>query len=309
MPSQAFPLSLKEQSAARVLRETVAPVLAEGVTCALRDQPSDPAAYMADFVATRATDSAQHLLDQRRLGQECARLDAELATVNDQLKGARAERARRIPTKSDDVDADHNVAAAVAAWSEVRRIKRLVRSMKIKIKEPLGPSDWPIPEGLVLVQGGQGMGTGALCRQLAHDFGICCVDNTPGRIDPLGAVLAHLRDAPTGTVLLEGFLDPARGAPSSLLTEVLRRVGPPTALLLLHCDEESHARLVVEEACASGEALSTQAVEAITTDWRSRDLLAVEAAARDGRVPTLRVTVDGDFTERMTALLVAVSAS
>ena len=82
-------LSSSEQSAAQALREEVAPVLANGVACAMRDQPSDPAGYMAEYLAVAGAGGAASVLDQRKFGQECARLDAELIAEGAAHCGAR----------------------------------------------------------------------------------------------------------------------------------------------------------------------------------------------------------------------------
>ena len=118
-----------EQAQASLLRSSVAPVLANGVVCAMRDQPADPAGYMAEYLAAAGAGGASAVLDKRKFGQECARLDAELESLNEQLVMARAERARRLP-ESSDAEALRNAAVSAAAWSETRRLKRLMRSMK-----------------------------------------------------------------------------------------------------------------------------------------------------------------------------------
>ena len=47
-----------EQRMASYLREHVAPVLTEGIVAALRDQPLDPAGYLAEFLGARAAAAA-----------------------------------------------------------------------------------------------------------------------------------------------------------------------------------------------------------------------------------------------------------
>ena len=298
----------------RVVRETVAPVLAEGVTYALRDQPSDPAFYMAEFLAARAPDGgAQQVLDQRQLGQECARLDEELAALKEQLDAARAERARRVPSAAD-TDSSRNASVAAASWNELRRLKRLTRSMKVKMGEPLSASDWPIPEGCILVQGGRGGLAASLCRQLATDFSIGLIEaaaaeatGVGGGSDPLGSVLAQLRRQPAAAVLLENYLqDTPRCV--ELLEERGRRVGRPTAVLLLQSDVSTHAARLVEQAAAEGSYLSMAEARASAEDWEVRGLAQIEAAARDACIPALRVAADGDFNAQMTSLLVTISS-
>ena len=74
-----------EVEVARWIHAHVVPVLSEGVVCAMRDQPADPAAYMADFVAARAPDdSAQRLLEHR--------LQLELLPAQRERRGAAARR-------------------------------------------------------------------------------------------------------------------------------------------------------------------------------------------------------------------------
>ena len=40
---------------ARLLKERVAPVLSEGLLLALRDRPTDPPAYLAEFLASKGS--------------------------------------------------------------------------------------------------------------------------------------------------------------------------------------------------------------------------------------------------------------
>ena len=78
MQTAAQKTTAREQAAAADLRATIAPVLANGVVCAMRDQPADPAGYMAEYLAAAGAGDAARVLDERRHAQECARLDAEL---------------------------------------------------------------------------------------------------------------------------------------------------------------------------------------------------------------------------------------
>ena len=57
----AASLTMPDQTVARDLREQIAPVFANGVTCALRDQPADPAGYMAEYLAAAGAGGALSL--------------------------------------------------------------------------------------------------------------------------------------------------------------------------------------------------------------------------------------------------------
>ena len=116
----------------QLLRERIAPVLSEAVVRSLRDQPSDPAGYLAEFVATRSPGNAASLLQQRRLSQEGARLQCELSAITQQLQSTRSvvhQRASVTPAPGTASTSDGIVAAA--GWSEIRRLKRLIRTMKV----------------------------------------------------------------------------------------------------------------------------------------------------------------------------------
>lgn len=237
--------STQETSTESQLRE-LAPLLSEGVTGALRDQPSDPAAYLSDFLASRSSGAAE-TVKQRQQGQTVYQLDLEISALKDQLDAARQERARRRPV-AHEAEAARDAAVAAAAWAEVRRLKRLTRTIKLKISEPLLVGDWPLPEGVVLVQAPPGFGVvSKLCRQLAADFGITLVQAQAGRhrngapADVLATVADALSRQPQATVLLEGYLAGCDGAASAeRLSDCTYNVGHPTALLLLemeHADE------------------------------------------------------------------------
>ena len=289
------PLKPEEQAKASELRNTIAPVLANGVVCAMRDQPADPAGYMAEYLAATGAGGAMRVLDQRKFGQECARLDSELESLKEQIDTARAEKARRLPETSD-AEALRNAAVASASWSEVRRLKRLVRSMKIKISEPLSASDWPLSEGVLLVQGPPHLESKRMCEQLSLDFDVTSVD--VGHDDPLGAVLDALRDSPDQCVLLNGYLTVQRAREQITLIE--RRVGQPTALLIVDADPHVHSQRIRQADGGSREAADEEAFQ-----WANSSVPALETAAREARLPVLRVAADGDFDERMTNLLVA----
>lgn len=303
--SGSLRLSAPEQQAATELRATVAPVLAEGVVCALRDQPADPAGYMAEFLAGRQG-GAQAVLARRRLGQECARLDAELAELNDQLGVARLEASRRLPQLSG-ADVKQEEAMAAASWSEVRRLKRLTRSMKIKISEPLSASDWSIPEGLIFVAGGPGVGARALCAQFGSDFSVGHVA-AAGKgcvADPLGAAQRWIASRPAFAVLVEGFLEGERAREQ--LEQCATRVGRPTALVLLQCDEAVLVSRQLEASASEGGSLARDVAEAKASDWLRVKLPAIEAAAREAKLPVLKVECGEGFDAQMTNFLVALS--
>lgn len=296
------------------VREKIAPTLAHALHCAMRDQPSDVAAYMAEFLAKAGNGGAQRVLDQKMFSQECAKLDAELDSLREQLRVARSERARRVVNPGKE-EAQKNAALAAAARSETKRLKRLTRGIKVKMGEPLNASDWPISEGVLLVQGGPGMGGASLCEQLKEDFGLSFVDNAPppgeaepqGYKDCLGDVLDKMNERPSEPVLVHQYLSAARAREQLILCT--KRVGPPTAVLLLHCSEVEHARKLAIEHAESGEgaALSVEAAQTAAMEWTS-DLITLEAAAREAHVPVLRVDVSGSFDQGMTSLLVAATS-
>jgi hypothetical protein len=310
---KANTLSPQETSTASQLRE-LAPLLSEGVTGALRDHPSDPAAYLSDFLASRSS-SAAETVKQRQQGQTVYQLDLEIAALKDQLDAARQERARRRPV-AHEAEAARDAAVAAASWAEVRRLKRLTRTIKLKISEPLSVGDWPLPEGVVLVQAPPGFGVvSKLCRQLAADFGIGLIQTQElGRqrngasADVLATVADALSRQPQAMVLLEGYLAGCDGAASAeRLSDCMYHVGHPTALLLLemeHADEL--VRRLQEDAAERGERLAPTAAVEIATAWRD-ELAQLEESARQSMVPALRVRMDGAFNEQMTELLAALS--
>ena len=304
-------LNAAEQATATDLRTQIAPLLANGVVCAMRDQPSDPAGYMAEFLAVSGAGGAQAVLDRRKFGQECARLDSELVSLKEQLTIAREERARRLPSSSD-AEALRNAAVASASWNEVRRLKRLVRSMKIKISEPLSASDWPISEGVLLVQGGFGLGGENLCRQLSADFGVSLVE-TEGNDDPLGNVQECLKERPNSACLLYDYLTPAKCRDQIDL--ITRRVGKPTALILVTATPYHHAARIIDgdedfrkEKAARSNRLQERA-DHTAYDWANQQLPTLEAGAREASLPVLRASSDSyEFNEQMTSFLVACSS-
>ena len=98
-PSGPSPhLSSEELKWHRWIQDSVVPLLGEGVVCAMRDQPNDPAAYLAEFLAAKSGSAEMaRTLSSRKLAGECARLDAELKALHEQLQTARAEAQRRLP--------------------------------------------------------------------------------------------------------------------------------------------------------------------------------------------------------------------
>ena len=91
-------LSHQELEVHRWIQDHVVPVLGEGVVCAMRDQPNDPAAYLAEFLAAKgAGTEVAHMLKGRKLAGDYARLEAELEVMHEQLDTARAEARRRLP--------------------------------------------------------------------------------------------------------------------------------------------------------------------------------------------------------------------
>ena len=153
-PSGPSPhLSSEELKWHRWIQDSVVPLLGEGVVCAMRDQPNDPAAYLAEFLAAKSGSAEMaRTLSSRKLAGECARLDAELKALHEQLQTARAEAQRRLPNATLLEAVEQKESDAAASWSEMRRLKKLVRSMKLKAGVPLDASEWLLPEGVVLVQ-------------------------------------------------------------------------------------------------------------------------------------------------------------
>ena len=66
----------------------------------------------------------------------------------------------------DGMDADGRGMVLFGEWSDFL-FEAEVRSMKLKISEPLNPSDWPLAEGVLLVQGPSALNANALCHRLA----------------------------------------------------------------------------------------------------------------------------------------------
>jgi len=140
---------------ARLLKERVAPVLSEGLLLALRDRPTDPPAYLAEFLASKGSGvSVAAALHERQLSAEASSLQAELAALDAQLLDARAVAAARLqadaasasfellpselgrrlgePSHAGGVD---DMAHAAACRHETRRVERLVRSLRARMDE------------------------------------------------------------------------------------------------------------------------------------------------------------------------------
>ena len=163
----------------------------------------------------------------------------------------------------------------------------------------------------MLIQGARGTGVGSLCRQLAADFPVSLVQAGDvlhdARADPLGAVADTLRRQPQQLALLEGYLDPQLGAREQLY-ECVRRVGRPTALLLLGYEQRAtHVRRLQEEAAVSGRALGSDAAKAIVDEWAEGEAVALGELAAQACIPVVRATADGDFNARMISVLLALS--
>ena len=137
-------------------------------------------------------------------------------------------------------------------------------------------------------------------------FGVGFVDRFGSAADPLAVVLDGLKARPEAAVLLHGYLTHERAREQiDLLT---RRLGMPTALLLLECAPHVHARKIVDAAAEKGQRVAREVADWAAYDWANRQLPALEAAAREARLPVLRVSADGDFNEQMTSFLVAASS-
>ena len=159
------------------------------------------------------------------------------------------------------------------------------------------------------MQAAAGLGARGLCTQLAADFGIGFVEAAEGYSTPfdvLGTVLDVLRRRPMHAVLLEGYLN-RRFHVHEQLAEFDRRVGPPTAMLILQCEHDTHVRRLQEDAAVTGRQLTQPACEAMVSEWERETVPHLEECAAELAIPVMRVTVDGDINEQMTSLLLAVS--
>ena len=107
-------------------------------------------------------------------------------------------------------------------------------------------------------------------------------------------------------VLLHGFL--SHGRAREQIDLITRQVGKPTALLLIECAPHVHARRIIDAGASNGQSISREVAETAAHDWSSLALPALEAAAREARIPVLRCNADGDFNQQMTHFLVAASS-
>jgi len=280
---------------ARYLKEHVAPVLSEGMLLALRDQPHDPAAYMAEFLSSKgAATFVSEALKERQLVDEYESLEAEMAELQGQLQAARAEARRRLPvSKPQDLSEDAEAVEAgevhcAASWRESLRLKKLMRATKVRLGHALVASDWLLPEGVVLTCTAPFVDASPLCRKLAADFAATFVPAS-ARIGPL----AHIATpADHGLKLVER-------SPDALLSELAGLAGVPASpemLLVFTATAERlrwHARQV-----DGGDAAAIR-----TEAWLSETLPALEQQARAAGLSFACVHCDGDVAEQMSSLL------
>ena len=289
-----------EQRMASYLREHVAPVVTEGIVAALRDQPLDPAGYLAEFLGARGggggggASAGVDAMTQRRLNDECARLDAEAKALEAQLHEARAQLGKRLPERAAAEAVRAAETASAARFHETRRLKKLIRAMKSKTGLALDPSDWLLPEGVLLVQAAPGVDGVALCERFARDFG-AAFEAAPAAADAeyLGGVRQSLEALAADAqrqplLLLHGALvhdksashNPPPAAISERLATLYRNVGVPVALLLL----DPHAGQPFAEAAA------------------------LAHAAGAAQLACHRVACGGDADEQMSNLLTTISS-
>ena len=281
-------LSSQEVEWHRWIQDNVVPMFGEGVVCAMRDQPNDPAAYLAEFLAAKGANAeVSHALSRRKLAGECARLDAELKALHEQLQTARAEAQRRSPNATLLEAVEQKRLEAAASWSEMRRLKKLVRSMKIKTGMALDASEWMLPEGVVLVQASPSVDAELLCSTLARDFGAAyhrwqqAKDHSEEADQLRARQLADVRGelaTPGATLLLHGLLDgldrgQAVAAVQRLTSETRHK--PAALLLLVEAEPEIQSEDEPSEGDASGGRKA--AAEAMRL-WRAGTAVAIEEA-------------------------------
>ena len=164
-------LNAAEQAAATDLRTQIAPLLANGVVCAMRD--NRPTGRLHGRISRRLRSwrrAGGARPAQIRAGVRAARLGA--GVFKGQLAVAREERARRLPSSSD-AEALRKASLPRRLGDlgmKLRRLKRLVRSMKIKISGLLARAAGR-SRGRPPRTGRFGLGGENLCRQLSADFG------------------------------------------------------------------------------------------------------------------------------------------
>ncbi|KAL3924503.1 MAG: hypothetical protein SGPRY_003897 [Prymnesium sp.] len=96
-------------------------------------------------------------------------LGRELWITHNQLESKQAELLRRVPTARVQLQSSE-VHWASNTWNEICRLTRLTRNIKLSRGTQLNNSDWLLPHGLLLVQGGIGTRAAELCDHLASIF-------------------------------------------------------------------------------------------------------------------------------------------
>lgn len=91
------------------------------------------------------------------------------------LHEARVNLLSRVPMLSP-LSQSTEMHLASAKWTETCRLKRLTRWIKMALNQPLVATDWTLPHGLVVVQGGPTMRAAELCSQLATNFDAHCIE-------------------------------------------------------------------------------------------------------------------------------------
>lgn len=280
---------------ARYLKEHVAPVLSEGMLLALRDQPHDPAAYMAEFLSSKgAATVVSEALKERQIVDEYESLEAEMAELQGQLQAARAEARRRLPVSkpehlSEDAEAvEAGEVHCAASWRESLRLKKLMRATKVRLGRPLVASDWLLPEGVVLTCSAPFVNASPLCQQLASDFAATFVPASAS-IGPLAHIAAP---ADHSLALVER-------SPDTLLSELAGLAGAPGApeMLLVFTAPTEVLRRHAQQA-GGGDAAMVR-----TEAWLSETLPALEQQARAAGLSVACVQCDGDVAEQMSGLL------
>jgi hypothetical protein len=285
---------------ARYLKEHVAPILSEGMLLALRDQPHDPAAYMAEFLSSKgAATAVSEALKERQMVDEYESLEAEMAELQSQLQAARAEAQLRLPvSKPQDLSEEAEAAEAgevhcAASWRESLRLKKLMRATKVRLGRSLVASDWLLPEGVVLVCAAPFVNASSLCRKLAADFDTTFV--------PASASFGPLASSATPD---EYTLKLVERSPDALLSELAELAGAPGAPEMLLVLTASAERLIRHAQQAGGGDAAAIQVET----WLSETLPALEQPAHAAGISVARVYCDGDSAEQMSSLLSALVA-
>ncbi|KAL1500593.1 hypothetical protein AB1Y20_013246 [Prymnesium parvum] len=298
LPSHAVVSSAEEVEYSGWMREGVAPLLSEAVLCALRDQPADCALYLADFIARRQG-KGEELLAKRKMLQDYARLEQEIADTEQDLEAAQKDVLQRLLKLNYSSETMESHIAS-AKWNEISRLKRLSRNIKFSLEIPLQNSDWALPHGVLLVQGRPGGRAAELCRQMAETFGaeFVVAGGTEGR-RPVTEGWAYRPDRPDTCFVVE-----AMNATDCLevLKHYLEKVGRPLALMLLHGNEATNVGSSVLERRRQGASWRH------TDDWLEIELPALEASARALHIPATRVSCEGSLDEQMKAMLIAATS-